>query len=159
MWQHIGRDYHSDADGEWARDMDPMSGMTSQKKHQQSTMLVIDCHSSNRGMFFGILMLASTIISVIIFFLAFTKAEYTGLGVWMNAGYEFVLSSIMTLAAGMAYKQIIRLDVLKHCHSALDEFLLFIAVPCFFLFAIFASLPALNAEAYFFVCVNVMQVQ
>lgn len=52
----------------------------------------------------------------------------------------------MTISAVIAYRKIMRLDVNYHPVSLLDDLLLFICIPAFFLNAIFSIVPAVQKE-------------
>lgn len=60
----------------------------------------------------------------------------------MNSSFEFAVLVILILAVVAAYHQIAKLDVNTHAISMLDDVLLFIAVPAFFLETIFSMVPA-----------------
>ncbi|XP_015593570.1 uncharacterized protein LOC107266975 isoform X2 [Cephus cinctus] len=105
-------------------------------------ILHADCTHTNRGLFGGILVLVASIVSIILFFIAVAEPEYAAIGIWANQVTEAVLLTVMTLSAILAYRKIIRLDVNHHPISLLDDILLFIAIPAFFLYAIFSIVPA-----------------
>ncbi|XP_048512243.1 proton channel OtopLc-like [Athalia rosae] len=101
-----------------------------------------DCRHANRGFFAGLLALVGSIVSIIIFFIAFAEPNHSGIGETMNEITNLALLVIMSFAAIIAYRQIIKLDVNHHPVSLLDDILLFIALPAFFLHALFSVLPA-----------------
>lgn len=69
--------------------------------------------------------------------------DYIETGIIMNSSFEFGVLVILILAVIAAYVQISRLDVNTHAISILDDVLLFIAIPAFFLETIFSMVPAI----------------
>lgn len=69
-------------------------------------------------------------------------SDYIQTGITMNSSFEFAVLVILILAVLLAYHQISKLDVNTHAISMLDDVLLFIAVPAFFLESIFSMVPA-----------------
>lgn len=61
----------------------------------------------------------------------------------MNSIFELVVMVIMIFAVVVAYIQTSSLDVNHHPMSMLDDVLLFIAIPAFFLETIFRFVPAI----------------
>lgn len=51
----------------------------------------------------------------------------------------------MAISAIFAYRQLTKLDHNYHPHSLLDDLLLFICIPAFFVNAIFSIVPAVDA--------------
>lgn len=62
----------------------------------------------------------------------------------MNSIFYCVLLGIMIIATVFAYFQTSKLDVNHHSMSMLDDVLLFIAIPAFFLETIFSMVPAIE---------------
>lgn len=60
----------------------------------------------------------------------------------MNSSFELAVLIVLILATVFAYVQISKLDVNTHAISMLDDVLLFIAIPAFFLETIFSMVPA-----------------
>lgn len=60
----------------------------------------------------------------------------------MDSIFEFIVLGIMVISVKIAYIQISHLDVNHHPISLLDDVLLFITVPAFFLETIFSLVPA-----------------
>lgn len=61
----------------------------------------------------------------------------------MDAIFELSVLVILTLATKAAYFQISKLDVNSHPISILDDVLLFIAIPAFFMDTVFSLAPAI----------------
>lgn len=71
------------------------------------------------------------------------RSSYIETGIIMNSSFEFAVLAILILAVVVAYFQIARLDVNSHAISMLDDVLLFIAIPAFFMETIFSMVPAI----------------
>lgn len=69
---------------------------------------------------------------------------YLYTGVLVNSIFYCVLLGIMIIATVLAYFQTSKLDVNHHPMSMLDDVLLFIAIPAFFLETIFSMVPAID---------------
>ncbi|KAG8222680.1 hypothetical protein J437_LFUL015877 [Ladona fulva] len=125
-----------------------------------SSNLVIhaDCHSANKGLFAGLIVLVGSVVSIILFFVAMADKEYVQMGLIVNSVTELILLIIMTLASGIAYHQLSRLDVNHHPVSLLDDLLLFLCIPAFFLYAIFSIVPAVEKTSYLSIINTVLQV-
>ena len=117
-----------------------------------------DCHAANRGLFAGILVLAATAVSIIIFFLAFSDHNYVSTGIWVNLVSESTLLVLMIGAVLLACRQLTRLDVNPQPVSLLDDLLLFLCIPCFFLYGIFSIVPAMTYSNYMSLFVSILQV-
>ncbi|CAG0885367.1 unnamed protein product [Cyprideis torosa] len=144
MYRNIGMKHESELEVESDQRNEYIPVGTSEKKHKDEHIVIIDCHSANRGLFAGMLCLVLTVVSVIIFFLAFSDEDYKDVGYYVNMASELTLSVLMIISSTVAYKQITKLDVVRHSHAELDTLLLFIAVPCFFLYAIFTTVPSIH---------------
>lgn len=66
----------------------------------------------------------------------------------MNSIFELLVLVILIIVVIAAYLQTKKLDVNTHPMSKLDDVLLFIAVPAFFLETIFSMVPAIEYETY-----------
>ncbi|XP_046624717.1 proton channel OtopLc-like isoform X1 [Neodiprion virginianus] len=148
IWDNIGnckRGGGSSADGV---PCPPLAGPSA----GSNIIVHADCHHANRGLFAGLLVLVFSIVSIILFFVAFSDSQYIQVGKTINSVTELVLLSIMTVTALLAYHQIKQLDVNHHPVSLLDDILLFIAVPAFFLYALFSIVPAVQKQDWLKIC-------
>lgn len=75
----------------------------------------------------------------------------------MNSSFELAVLVILILAVIAAYHQISKLDVNSHAISMLDDVLLFIAIPAFFLETIFSLLPAIINGSVLNICIIAAQ--
>lgn len=64
----------------------------------------------------------------------------------------------MLVAAVLAYIQTTKLDVNHHPMSKLDDVLLFVAVPAFFLETTFSMVPAINNGSYLNIAIILAQI-
>lgn len=65
----------------------------------------------------------------------------------------------MACAAGLACRQLATLDINANPVSQLDDLLLFICIPSFFLYGIFSIVPAMAYSNYMALFVAILQVQ
>ncbi|KAF2364347.1 Otopetrin [Trinorchestia longiramus] len=128
------------------------------KSFSSNMIIYVDCHSSNRGLFAGLLMTVATVISIILFFIFTSSQNNITLGLYVNGYSELILLIVMTIAGVLAYNSIRVLDVIKHHISSVDDILLIICLPCILLFAFFSMVPSVLNGGVLFVAVNIMQV-
>lgn len=69
-------------------------------------------------------------------------SAYIDTGIIMNSSFEFAVLVVLILAVIAAYLQVSKLDINSHSMSMLDDVLLFIAIPAFFMDTIFSFVPA-----------------
>ncbi|KAJ0179283.1 hypothetical protein K1T71_004995 [Dendrolimus kikuchii] len=104
-----------------------------------------DCHASNRGFFFGLLV---TIIVLGVLILGFVFSGYGDnmleLGSLLNECTKLALHCLLLIAAIFAFNQTRKLDINEHPISLLDDVLLFICLPAFFLETILSTVATIN---------------
>ncbi|XP_077292403.1 proton channel OtopLc-like isoform X2 [Arctopsyche grandis] len=128
---------------------------------ESNLTLSIDCHSSNRGWFGGLMVLVASIVSIIVCFIAISNKNTAPFGSMLKDVSELCLHLIMLVAAVFAYYQIRRLDVNPHPISLLDDLLLFVCIPAFYMEACFTLVPTaihLSFVKFFNVLLMVLQV-
>ncbi|XP_074032261.1 proton channel OtopLc isoform X1 [Leptinotarsa decemlineata] len=105
----------------------------------------VDCQSSNKGLFGGFAVLVVTIVCCILFFVAvyLDKGKKTEMGLMINSSASLVILATMIFACIIGYRQITKLDLNSSHHNLLDDVLLFICIPAFFLNGIFSIIPAI----------------
>ncbi|XP_073998766.1 proton channel OtopLc-like [Rhodnius prolixus] len=145
MWQNIGTHKHCRND-DW-NSGDLMSNV----------VLYADCHSSNKGLFAGLIVLAGSFLSIILFFVAMADSKYLDVGLSVNSCTELTLIVLMSLTVVPLYSQITKLDVNRKAVSLLDDLLLFICIPAFFVQTILIITPAWYAENYVGLVTTVLQ--
>jgi len=110
--------------------------------------LYADCHSSMKGLFFGLAFTAVAIIGIAIFFIlsASDDCDTKDMGDKVNHGFEIIMLLIMIVVTLWVYAKLSLLDVNPHPISFLDDLLLFICVPCFFFYAIVHMAPIVKMD-------------
>lgn len=158
MWQNVGR---VDPLEEDASDLcaDAEAGSKWPSNLRSHLVIHVDCDSTNRGLFAGLIVLVATGVSIIIFFLAFSNDDYVPTGIWINLISEFTLSVLMIGAVVLAFRQLSLLDANSNAVSLLDDLLLFMCLPCFFLYGIFSIVPAIAFANYMAIFVILLQVR
>ena len=149
MWQNVGKD---ESAANWGAGGSSSGGSSDRRDgdnigadylRRNQLIIHVDCHSANRGLFAGLLVLVTTVVSVFFFFLAFSDQHNSVTAIWVNLVSESALLMLMTVAAVLACRQLSRLDVDHNPVSLLDDLLLFMCIPCFFLYGIFSIVPAI----------------
>ncbi|XP_064115664.1 proton channel OtopLc-like isoform X2 [Macrobrachium nipponense] len=121
-------------------------------------IIYVDCHASNRGLFAGLLLTVATVISIILFFIFSSSEDTLGVGMYVNGISEVILLSIMLVTAVIAFYSIRVLDVIKHAISSVDDILLYVCLPCIFLYAFLSMVPYYKSGKGLFVTVAILQV-
>jgi hypothetical protein len=81
------------------------------------------------------------------------------MGLTVNAISELILLLLMTVAVIFAYRKLTQLDVNSHPISLLDDLLLFICIPAFFLYGIFCIVPAILKNNGLSIAITLLQVR
>ncbi|XP_014254959.1 otopetrin-1-like [Cimex lectularius] len=136
IWQNIGSYSHCTSDRSTTKDF------------ISNVVLYADCHSSNKGLFAGLIVLAGSFLSIILFFVAMTDSKYIEVGLSVNSCTELILILLMTASVIPAYHQITKLDVNSKQISLLDDLLLFTCIPAFFVQTILSVIPSWNSNKY-----------
>ncbi|XP_046653591.1 proton channel OtopLc-like [Daphnia pulicaria] len=160
MWQNVGKVDDTYRSGDGSRSTSP-----SRNNHYDHQLLLrnhlvihADCSSANRGLFAGLVVMVATAVSIIVFFLAFSNRRYVTTGIWIGLVSESTLLILMICAAGLACRQLAVLDINANPVSQLDDLLLFICIPSFFLYGIFSIVPAMAYSNYMALFVAILQV-
>ncbi|KAJ3630792.1 hypothetical protein MTP99_011966 [Tenebrio molitor] len=109
---------------------------------ESNVVIHADCHSANKGLFSGIVIMVLTVVSVILFLIAFNDSRYKEEAILINSSTSILIVVLMTITCIFAYRQITKLDVNNEHVSPLDDLLLFICIPAFFLNGIVSIIPA-----------------
>lgn len=154
LWENIGRtERHTHIPSvEVTYEEDNSKTLTS------NLIIYVDCHASNRGLFAGLLMTVATVISIILFFIFSSSKDTLNLGMYVNGFSEVVFLAIMLVTAIIAFYSIRVLDVIRNAISCVDDILLFICLPCIFLYAFLSMVPYYKSGQGLFVTVAIMQV-
>ena len=154
MWQNVGK---VDPLEEYVADCSASKSASQWPSNLRNHLIIhVDCDSANRGLFAGLIVLVATSVSII--FLAFSNDDYVATGIWINLISELTLSVLMIGACFMAFRQLSLLDVNCNPVSLLDDLLLFMCLPCFFLYGIFSIVPAIAFANYMAIFVIILQV-
>ncbi|XP_063616079.1 proton channel OtopLc-like [Cydia splendana] len=107
-----------------------------------------DCHASNRGMFMGMVLMVFVVGMLIVGFVFSSGGEgLLEIGYLLNDSTKLGLHAAMFVAAIFATFQTRKLDINEHPISLLDDILLFICIPAFFLetvLSLVATISILN---------------
>ncbi|XP_044255302.1 proton channel OtopLc-like isoform X2 [Tribolium madens] len=113
---------------------------------ESNVVIHADCHSANKGLFSGIVIMVLTVVSVILFLIAFNDSRYNEEAVSINSSTSIIITLLMTITVIFAYRQITKLDVSQSHVSFLDDLLLFGCMPAFFLNGIVSIIPAVISQ-------------
>lgn len=79
-------------------------------------------------------------------------------GILLNRLIEVVILCLMAVSAIYAYRQLSKMDYNYHRRSLLDDLLLFICIPAFFVSAIFSIVPAVEYRSAVGIALIIAQV-
>lgn len=131
---------------------------TNQKSLTSNLVIAVDCHASSRGLFLGLLMTAVTVISIILLFILSASEDTSAAALIVNGVTEVVILTLMLISTVMAYKLVRMLDVIHHFGSNVDDILLYVTLPCIFLYAFLRIAPSFLEGDVLFVSVSILQV-
>ncbi|XP_029831143.3 proton channel OtopLc [Ixodes scapularis] len=106
---------------------------SSEETTEKNLVISVDCHSANRGIFAGIVVLLASIVVMVVFYVTVLSEEHNHTGVIVYLVQEGVLLSLAFVASLLAYARIVVLDINSHPITFLDDFLLCIPLPFYFL--------------------------
>ncbi|XP_022901720.2 proton channel OtopLc-like [Onthophagus taurus] len=132
---------HNDEAAAIARDCDSNFGEDAPVQESNLTIHT-DCHSSNKGIFAGIILLIVTIVAIILFFVAINDERFQETGLTVSLATDVVILLVMLGATIWLYFYVVKLDRNHHHISMLDDVLLYICIPMFLLNLIFGMVPA-----------------
>lgn len=73
IWQNIGKCQKFDEDADGYIKHCPSPGMNKENNFSSNLVIHVDCHSTNTGLFCGILIMVCAIVSIILFFIAISN--------------------------------------------------------------------------------------
>ena len=135
MWSNIGQ---IDANSVKSMDLVPSNSMQSLDKtdgHKEAMVLYADCSNSTKGMFFGQILLVFTVIGCIVVIVMMDECNQNTF-IQISLIFECLIFSIIIAASIGLYSNIVKLDVNPQAISLLDDMLLIVCLPSFFLFGI-----------------------
>ncbi|XP_052828448.1 proton channel OtopLc isoform X4 [Octopus bimaculoides] len=135
MWSNIGKQLlYQSSDEESQRE----AKVRSQK-------LSVDCSSSSRGLFMGIFILVSAVISMIVFFMLINNPSYTDAAIQLEHLSQVVLNVIASIALILAFVRMKDLRFSLKSELSLEEMLLIVSLPGEYIFG-FLSIIAIGVE-------------
>ncbi|XP_064483283.1 proton channel OtopLc-like [Ornithodoros turicata] len=103
---------------------------------ENNFVISADCHSANRGIFLGFMVLLVSLVILIVFFVTSCHEKHLETGTLVYHIQDGGLMLLAFVACLMAYTRVARLDVNGNPITLLDDFLLFIPLPFYFAHAI-----------------------
>lgn len=103
---------------------------------ENNIVISADCHSANRGLFLGFIVLLGSVVILIVFFVTLSHKKYFTTGVLVYHIQDGTLVLLAFVACLLAYSRVALLDVNSNPITLLDDFLLFIPLPFYFAHAI-----------------------
>lgn len=135
VWQNIGNVHHRAKSHHLEQKVNGADG--NMEIHYESNLVIsADCHSANKGLFAGILVLLLSVISVVIFFVLLHSHSFISAGNVIYNFQEGILTALGLTASVLAYFKIVKLDRNAHPVMFLDNFLLFIPLPFYMINAV-----------------------
>lgn len=110
---------------------------------EDAMVISADCGSSVRGLFNGLFMLVVTIACVIVHLTWQNSCNQVLVDASLTLSYiiECIILSVMIIATIWTYINIVKLDINPHSISFLDDLLLLICIPSYFLLFAFSLAP------------------
>ncbi|XP_076362780.1 proton channel OtopLc-like isoform X2 [Tachypleus tridentatus] len=127
MWKNIGKINNNTETAS--------SGSYSSRNRHQYT---VDCTKANKGLFSGIIILVSAIISLIIFFVLIKKEMYKNLAVMEAHVFELALYILSSIGVIIALIQVKKLKYNPYRNIELDNILLIVAQSGLYVFTMFS---------------------
>ncbi|XP_074651048.1 proton channel OtopLc-like [Tubulanus polymorphus] len=129
MWRNIGSPLTRDA---FYNEDDAL-----RKKRNRVS---VDCHGSNKGLFFGILVFVGGIVSLIVFYVLVRQKEFVGSAIVVVYSSEIGLYFLTGMAAVFAFVRMRDMQFLGERDNSLDESLLLISTTGVYVYAVFGVL-------------------
>ncbi|CAN8032788.1 unnamed protein product, partial [Ixodes persulcatus] len=110
----------------------------------KNLVISVDCHSANRGIFAGVVVLLASIVLMMIFYFTVLNGRYNSAAAVVYLTQEGALVSFAFAACIVAYSRTSILDVSTHPTTLLDDFLLCIPLPFYFIYGILVVIAELQ---------------
>uniref|UniRef100_A0A2A4J2R5 Otopetrin n=1 Tax=Heliothis virescens TaxID=7102 RepID=A0A2A4J2R5_HELVI len=108
-------------------------------------VIYADCHASNRGLFLGlIVMVVVTGMLILGFVFSSVGDDFMELGYLLTNCTKLGLHILLLFGVVIAFNQMRQLDINEHPISLLDDVLLFICLPAFFMETIFSLVATIS---------------
>nr|XP_054930120.1 proton channel OtopLc-like [Dermacentor andersoni] len=135
VWQNVG----TEPSHHFAR-RESVSESSAEQQHDASyhSNLVVsaDCHAANKGLFAGIFLLLTAIVSLVIGQVAFSGPDFDGVESIIFLVQDTGLIVVSLLAVVWGYVEISKLDFNVHPITLLDDVLLYVPLPFYFVYYI-----------------------
>ncbi|XP_047523116.1 proton channel OtopLc-like isoform X1 [Pieris napi] len=150
IWSNIGNCENIDA-SEGSSTYDDTQTVckipTAHEDNDYTSNIVIyaDCHASNKGLFLGLILTVIVVGNLILgFVLGNLGADYAVVGYTINNCVKLGMHTIMLLAVVIAFNQMRKLHINEHPISLLDDILLFVCLPAFFIETSLSMIATVN---------------
>ncbi|XP_035207820.1 proton channel OtopLc-like [Stegodyphus dumicola] len=148
VWHNIGKE-HMNSNPHHLRHTISQDECGSDEIAYQSNLVInADCHSANKGLFIGLFLLLTIIVTVIVFFVAMSTHGYEEKAVSIHTGQEGILTVIGLVSVCVAFYQIHKLDISEHPITFLDDVLLFVPLPFYFVHGIMSIMAEVANQNY-----------
>ena len=141
MWTHIGNINQHQRTMEFLPEDSMAKDGLNASGHKDAMVLYADCSRSTKGMFLGLILLVSTVLGCIVVVIL---DEYMANYLVAALAVESTIFLVMIIACVTLYIKIVCLDVNPNPISQLDDMLLIVCLPSFFLFSILQFVAALR---------------
>ncbi|UYV83688.1 Otopetrin [Cordylochernes scorpioides] len=117
-------------------------------RYQSNITIRADCHSANKGIFAGIILMVTTLVSIIMFFISYHRKNYYLLCWYIHLFQEGILIIVGLTGIIFVYVKIYNLDYKKNPVTFLDDILLFIPLPFFFVYSVLSIIANFQLGYY-----------
>ncbi|XP_071036046.1 proton channel OtopLc isoform X2 [Parasteatoda tepidariorum] len=132
MWTNIGNNSHHADPHHFHHKVHTNDGIEEVTYHS-NLVISADCHASNKGLFAGLFILMTSIISIIAFFVTMSIKEYQEVAVAIHTVQEGALTTLALIGVILGFRQLSQLDYSLNPIHFLDDLLLFVPLPFFFI--------------------------
>lgn len=142
VWQNVGTEpsHHFPR-----RESMPDSGLPQDANYHSNLVVSADCHAANKGLFAGFFLLLTSIVLLVIAQVAFSGPNYHDIESIIFLAQDTVLIAVSLLAVTWGYVEISKLDFNVHPITLLDDVLLYLPLPFYFVYYIMS----LTADVWF----------
>ncbi|XP_038213292.1 proton channel OtopLc-like [Zerene cesonia] len=151
IWSNIGNCENVDAtDGSSSFDdsqtICKIPTASEDNDYTSNIVIYADCHASNKGLFLGMVL---TVVAVGILILGFVlgnvgDSNFRETGYAINNWSMLTMHTLLLIACVIAYNQMRKLDINEHPISLLDDILLFVCLPAFFMETVLSMVATIN---------------
>lgn len=131
VWQNIGKDHIHAQPQHFTHKVNVEEG--NDVHFESNLVLSVDCHSANKGLFLGLFLMFVAIVTVIVFFVAITSEKHAYIGVNIYTSQEGILIILGTVSLLLVHYQVRKLNINRHPITFLDDLLMFLPLPFYFI--------------------------